>query len=82
MSKTPADFWFGSTLGNGAYATVIHAKGKESKAEFAVKVLEKLHIKREGKVKYVMMERNIMSSVSHPLIVKLYYSFKKDFENE
>jgi len=67
---------FGAVLGEGAYATVVHAKLKENDCEFAIKVVEKMHIKRENKVKYVMMERNIMSSISHALIVKLYYSFQ------
>lgn len=55
---------------------MVHTRLKENDNEFALKVVEKLHVKRENKVKYVMMERNIMSSVSHPLIVKLYYSFQ------
>lgn len=76
MAKTPNDFWFGSTLGDGAYATVLHSKLKSNSQEYAIKVVEKMHMKRENKVKYVMMERVIMSSLSHPLIVKLFYSFQ------
>ncbi len=48
----PSDFYFGSTLGEGAYARVVHAKSKKTGDEFAVKIMEKIHIKRENKVVY------------------------------
>ncbi len=87
----PADFYFGSTLGEGAYARVVHAKSKKTSAQFAIKIMEKVHIKKENKVicclvivsvlfssfvlylqiKYVMMERHILTMVSHPFIIKL-----------
>ena len=46
----PSDFYFGSTLGEGAYARVVHAKSKKTDEQFAVKIMEKVHIKRENKV--------------------------------
>ena len=49
---TRANFYFGKTLGEGSYARVVHAKMKnnENSPEFAVKIMEKMHIKRENKV--------------------------------
>lgn len=46
----PSDFYFGATLGEGAYARVVHAKSKKTNEHFAVKIMEKVHIKRENKV--------------------------------
>jgi hypothetical protein len=46
----PGDFFFGRTLGEGAYARVVHAKFKKNEHEFAIKIMEKRHIKKENKV--------------------------------
>jgi hypothetical protein len=85
----PSDFYFGATLGEGAFARVVHAKSKKNSTEFAVKIMEKMHIKRENKVghvlptlfliplllfyqqvKHVLMERKVLTMVSHPFIIK------------
>ena len=99
----PSDFFFGITLGEGAYARVVHAKSKKTNEYFAVKIMEKMHIKKENKVdmysfevdpcwgfwvfvisfihltylhnallqvKQVMKERQILSMLSHPFVVK------------
>ena len=60
---TPADFFFGSTLGEGAFARVVHARSKQTQKEFSIKIIDKVHIKRKNKVKYVMMERTILAMV-------------------
>lgn len=49
-SKQPSDFFFGVCLGEGAYARVVHAKLKTNSKEYAVKIMEKRHIKKENKV--------------------------------
>ena len=66
----PSDFYFGVTLGEGAFARVVHAKSKKNSTEFAIKIMEKIHIKRENKVKHVLMERKVLTMVSHPFIIK------------
>jgi len=84
LSLTPhlhlktCDFFFGRTLGEGAYARVVHARLKSKKEDYAVKIMEKRHIKREDKVKYVMMEKRLLSSFKCPLIVSLFSSFQDD----
>ncbi|KAF0687128.1 Aste57867_21099 [Aphanomyces stellatus] len=75
-TQSPADFWFGTTLGEGAYARVVHARLKVTGEEFAVKIMEKRFISKEKKVKFVMMERKVFSKVSHDRIVKLSFSFQ------
>lgn len=66
----PSDFYFGVTLGEGAYARVVHCKSKKTNEQFAVKIMEKMHIKKENKVKQVMKERQILAMLSHPFVVK------------
>ncbi|CCI44218.1 unnamed protein product [Albugo candida] len=73
-----ADFMFGTTLGEGAYARVVHARMKDTGMEYAVKIMEKRFIKKEKKVKFVMMERKVFSKVSHDRIVKLYFTFQDE----
>lgn len=46
----PADFLFGKTLGEGAFARVVHARSKRAGTDFAIKIMEKRHIKKENKV--------------------------------
>lgn len=73
----PSDFYFGVTLGEGAYARVVYGRMKRPNSpDYAIKIMEKAHIKKENKVKYVMMEKNILSIVSHPFIIKFHISFQ------
>ena len=73
------NFYFGKTLGEGAFARVVHAKMKnEFSPEYAIKIMEKSHIHKEKKVAYVMMEKQILSALSHPFIIKYeFLSFLK-----
>lgn len=65
-----SDFYFGKTLGEGAYARVVHAKSKRTGDQFAVKIMEKVHIKKENKIPNVLMERKVLAMISHPFLVK------------
>ena len=79
---SPSDFLFGRTLGEGSYARVVHARFKKSSSsisrDYALKIMEKRHIKREDKVKYVMMEKALLSSFSSAFILSLHMSFQDD----
>lgn len=44
---------------------------------YALKVLDKEHIKREKKTKYVLIERDVLKMLDgHPGIVRLYWTFQ------
>jgi len=73
--RSLADFYMGNILGEGAYARVYVCKLKSSGKLFAVKVMEKRFVIKEGKISFVNMERKVLSSLSHPLIAHLYFSF-------
>ncbi|CAG8503063.1 10124_t:CDS:10, partial [Dentiscutata erythropus] len=70
------DFEFGKTLGEGSYSTVVSAIDRTSRREYAIKILEKKHIIKEKKVKYVNIEKNTLNKMNHPGIVRLYYTFQ------
>lgn len=79
IKKGPNDFEFGRTLGEGSYSTVLAATDRESLKEYAIKVLDKRHIIKEKKVKYVNIEKDSLNRLpDHPGIVKLYYTFQNN----
>ncbi|PHH61581.1 hypothetical protein CDD81_8162 [Ophiocordyceps australis] len=79
VKKGVRDFSFGRILGEGSYSTVYHATDRQTLKEFAIKVLEKRHIIKEKKIKYVNIEKNTLNRLTeHPGIVRLYYTFQDE----
>jgi 3-phosphoinositide dependent protein kinase-1 len=79
MKKGVKDFEFGRTLGEGSYSTVLAATDRTTLREYAIKVLDKRHIIKEKKVKYVNIEKDTLNRLnSHPGIVRLYYTFQDE----
>ncbi|GJJ75520.1 3-phosphoinositide dependent protein kinase-1 [Entomortierella parvispora] len=74
--RTLADYKLGRTLGEGSYSTVVAAVDVSNKRDYAIKVLDKRHIIREKKVKYVNIEKNTLYKLDHPGVVKLYSTFQ------
>jgi serine/threonine protein kinase len=73
------DFEFGKTLGIGSYSTVVGATDKQTQQTYAIKILDKRHIIKEKKVKYVEIEKNTLSRLrDHPGIVSLHYTFQDE----
>ncbi|KAI0979613.1 hypothetical protein GJ496_007362, partial [Pomphorhynchus laevis] len=73
----PSDFDFLKHVGKGSYGKVYLARHKSEDKIYAVKVLDKSHIKRKNEIKHVMAERNVMVRViDHPFLVKMHYSFQ------
>lgn len=64
LELQPSDFYFGTTLGEGAYARVVHAKSKKTGTEFAIKIMEKMHIKRENKVNCLIINCFVLEITS------------------
>ncbi|KAH8816304.1 kinase-like domain-containing protein [Xylogone sp. PMI_703] len=77
VKKGVRDFVFGRTLGEGSYSTVLLATDRQTLKEYAVKILDKKHIIKEKKIKYVNIERDTLNRlIEHPGIVRLYYTFQ------
>lgn len=70
-----------STLGKGGFGKVLkvsklNALGEDTGNIFAMKILKKEFILKNKMKKTTMLEREILLNISHPFIVKLYYSFQ------
>ena len=77
--KGVKDFHFGRTLGEGSYSTVLAATDRQTHQQYAIKVLDKRHIIKEMKVKYVNIEKDTLNRLTeHPGVVKLYYTFQDE----
>uniref|UniRef100_A0A915BZX3 3-phosphoinositide-dependent protein kinase 1 n=2 Tax=Parascaris univalens TaxID=6257 RepID=A0A915BZX3_PARUN len=79
--RTAEDFFFMRTLGEGAFSTVYLAQEVSSGKEYAIKVVNKDLIRRHDKVKSVMREKDVMTSITHlhgghPFFVSLYCTFQ------
>ncbi|KAJ1672132.1 serine/threonine protein kinase, partial [Spiromyces aspiralis] len=74
--RTVKDFTFGVLLGEGSYSTVVEATEIATNKTYAAKILYKRHIIKEKKTKYVQIERDVLHTLNHPFIVKLYYAFQ------
>lgn len=73
---TVKDFKFGDQLGEGSFGRVVVATEIATGQKWAVKILEKKHIIKENKVKYVKAERNILNMINHDNVIKLYCTFQ------
>ncbi|RPA98442.1 Pkinase-domain-containing protein [Choiromyces venosus 120613-1] len=60
-------------------ALVLAATDRTTLKEYAIKVLDKRHIIKEKKVKYVNIEKNTLNRLGeHPGVVRLYYTFQDE----
>lgn len=79
IKKGVRDFSFGQTLGEGSYSTVCLGTDRQTLNEYAIKILDKRHIIKEKKVKYVNVEKDALNRLTdHPGIVRLYYTFQDE----
>ena len=77
FSLKPSDFDILGVIGKGSFGSVYRVKQKSSKKIYAMKVLEKEHIKKRKEEVHVMAEKNVLkSNFSHPFLVSLFYSFQ------
>ncbi|EGR34466.1 protein kinase domain protein, partial [Ichthyophthirius multifiliis] len=77
----PNNFQIISLLGKGAFAQVYLVELKEEtetnqKQYYAMKIIEKQKIINKNLTKYAITERNVLSSINHPFIVKLISAFQ------
>lgn len=77
IRRSVSDFKFGKELGEGSYSTVVLATDKKTNKNYAVKVLDKRHIIKEKKVKYVNIEKHALNRLSNRMgIISLYFTFQ------
>lgn len=64
-------------LGKGSFSNVVLVKKKDDNNKlYAMKILNKLELKKRNQVEHTNTEKEILTKFSHPFIVKLYYSFQ------
>lgn len=80
--KEEVDFYFGRIIGEGSFSTVYLCKEVNNNKEYAIKVCNKNHIKRERKTEAIMREKDAMLrlcanwSSTAPYFVRLYATFQ------
>ena len=72
----PSNFICLALLGQGSFGEVYLVQEKNTKNYFAMKVLDKKRIEKQNIFKYAMTERNVLSIINFPFIVKLNYAFQ------
>lgn len=73
-----SDFKTIRTLGTGSFGRVLLVQLKETKAFFALKVMDKEKIVKLKQVDHILNEKRILAAVDFPFFIKLFYSFKNE----
>ena len=71
------DFDVGITLGTGSFGRVRFSTHKETGSFWAIKMLKKAEVIRLQQVEHMISEKNILSSLDHPFIVRLAGTFQR-----
>uniref|UniRef100_A0A7S1FDM5 Protein kinase domain-containing protein n=1 Tax=Noctiluca scintillans TaxID=2966 RepID=A0A7S1FDM5_NOCSC len=72
----PDSFRMKAVLGRGAFGEVYKVTHKSSGNVYAMKVLRKSKIVGRNLVRYAVTERNLLSYIRHPFIVRLHFAFQ------
>jgi p70 ribosomal S6 kinase len=70
------DFELLSVVGQGAFGKVFQVRHKATDKVYALKVMRKEKILQKDHSEYVRSERDVLTSVQHPFIVTLRFSFQ------
>ena len=70
------DFDFLRVIGQGSYGKVYLVEHKHNLKHFAIKTIQKRLVYSQYQDESVQMEREIITSLDHPFIVKLQYAFQ------
>ena len=74
---TPKDFELLKVIGMGAFGKVLQVRNKRSGQVLAMKIISKRLLKRKsGYVENVQAERNILTRVQSPFVVRMHCSFQ------
>jgi len=73
-----SDFSQQRIVGTGTFGTVALVKHRPTKKLYALKVLNKRRIVATRQVVHLRSERDILSKVDHPFVVKIYKTYKDD----
>ena len=72
---TSRDFTIAKCIGKGSYGKVFLVKKNDNDKYYAMKVLKKKEMKKNGQVEHTMAERRILGLITSDFIVCLRYAF-------
>jgi len=67
-----------SVIGKGSYAKVLLVRYNKDDQIYAMKVLKKKHIADLHLQEKIMTERQVLATMNHPFLVRLYFSFQDE----
>ena len=70
------NFIIHSLLGKGSFGDVYLIEKKDNNILYAMKVLNKQKVFNDNLKRYAITERNVLSAIDHPFVVKLRYAFQ------
>eukprot|EP01060_Flectonema_neradi_P005305 TRINITY_DN13516_c0_g1_i1.p1 TRINITY_DN13516_c0_g1~~TRINITY_DN13516_c0_g1_i1.p1 ORF type:complete len:603 (+),score=140.95 TRINITY_DN13516_c0_g1_i1:212-1810(+) len=73
-----SDFELVTVVGRGSFGKVLKVKRKSTDQIFAMKILQKEAIIKDGIIDKVVNERNSLAGVSHPFLSSLEYAFQTE----
>lgn len=72
----PKDFELLCVIGQGAFGKVIQVRHKPSGEILAMKIVSNKYIVQKNSIAYLQAERDIMTKVNHPFLIRLRYAFQ------
>lgn len=67
-----------SVIGKGAYAKVMLVRKRSNGQLYALKSMKKKYIEKKQQSQRVMTERNILSEINNPFLIKIHASFQNE----
>ena len=71
-------FNFLELIGKGSFGEVYLIELKTTGKKYAMKVLPKKRLIEQNILRYIITEKNVLSKVKNPFIVRLYFSFQTE----
>lgn len=72
------DYDIDGELGIGNFTNILLAKHTKTQETFALKVIDKVRVKHLKKENDIVMEKHVLSRLSHPNVVRLYHTFRDE----
>ena len=73
-----ADLELGRVLGRGVSGRVLRVRDRRTAATYALKTIEKSHIKGEAQLTNLYREKELLGALRHPAIVRLHTTLKDE----
>ncbi len=72
------DYYLLTVIGKGSYAKVVLARKKTNGNLYALKSMKKKYIEKKNQSQRIMTERNILTEINHPFLIKIHASFQNE----